>query len=265
MVVLAGVVASMVAGRAMRVVHDMAALADDWGEHDPGRRFAVGDPRDEFGELARTLDHLLDRVERAIADERRLTDEIAHELRTPLTALRGEVQLAELGGTPVPTQAVSREVDRLSAAVTAILTTARQRVEATARSPLADALHKAVGDRGVEVGPMAGLHVGLPTDVVVGIVSPLLDNAVRHAASRVWVTARPEPGRVVLQVFDDGPGFSPADVERVFEPGVTTGRGHGLGLALVLRMARAAGVQVRAVAEGRGHVEVILPQAERAS
>ena len=265
MVVLAGVVASLVAGRALRVVHEMAALADDWGEHDPGRRFDLGDPRDEFGELARTLDHLLDRVERAIADERRLTDEIAHELRTPLTALRGEVQLAELEGTPVPTQALSREVDRLNAAVTTILKTAHQRVGATARCPLGEALRRAVGDRDVELGPMTGLQVALPADVVVAIVSPLLDNAARHASSRVWVTARAEPGQVIVQVLDDGPGFSPADVERAFDPGVTTGHGHGLGLALVRRMAGAAGAQVRAVAEGRGHVEVALPQIEPGS
>ena len=265
MVVLAGGVASLVTGRALRVVHEMAALADDWGEHEPGRRFDLGDPRDEFGELGRTLDHLLDRVEGAIADERRLTDEIAHELRTPLTALRGEVQLAELSGTHLPTQAVSREVDRLNAAVTTILKTARQRVEATAGTNVADALRQAIGDREVELGPIPSVHVGLPIDVVVGILSPVLDNALRHATSRVWITARTEPGGVVLEVFDDGPGFSPADVERVFEPGVTTGHGHGLGLALVLRMARATGVQVRAIAEGCGHVEVILPRAEPAS
>lgn len=265
MVVLAGGVAWLVTGRSLRVVHEMAALADDWGEHDPGRRFDLGEPRDEFGELAQTLDHLLDRVERAIADERRLTDEIAHELRTPLTALRGEVQLAELSGSTLSIQAVSREVDRLNVAVTTILKTARQRVETTAWTSMADALHRAVGDRKVELGAIPDGHVALPLEVVVGILTPLLDNAVRHAASRVWITARSEPAWLVLEVFDDGPGFSPADVERVFEPGVTTSHGHGLGLALVLRMARAAGVQVRAIAEGRGHVEVALPRVERAS
>ena len=265
MVVLAGGVAWLVTGRALSVVHEMAALADDWGEHDPGRRFDLGEPRDEFGELAQTLDHLLDRVERALADERRLTDEIAHELRTPLTALRGEVQLAELSGSVLPTHAVSREVDRLNAAVTTILKTARRRVEANAGTSVAEALHRAVGDRKVEIDPIPDGLVGLPTDVVVAILTPLLDNAVRHATSRVWITTRSEPASVVLEVFDDGPGFSPADVERAFEPGVTTSHGPGLGLALVLRMARAAGVQVRAIADGRGHVEVALPRVERAS
>ncbi|CAM5726565.1 hypothetical protein SALBM311S_03782 [Streptomyces alboniger] len=77
-ILLAGVVAHLVVGRALRVVHEMAALADDWGHHEQGRRFDLGVPRDEFGELGRTLDRLLDRVDNALADERRLTDEIAH-------------------------------------------------------------------------------------------------------------------------------------------------------------------------------------------
>ena len=100
-ILLAGCVAHLVVRRALRVVHEMAALADDWGHHEPGRRFDLGVPRDEFGELGQTLDRLLERVDDALADERRLTDEIAHELRTPLTVLRGEAQLAQLSGEPV--------------------------------------------------------------------------------------------------------------------------------------------------------------------
>ena len=56
-ILLAGGVAHLVVRRALRVVHEMAALADDWGQHEPGRRFNLGIPRDEFGELGQTLDH----------------------------------------------------------------------------------------------------------------------------------------------------------------------------------------------------------------
>ena len=98
-IAFAGVIAYVGVNRALRVVHQMSALADEWGDHDPERRFGLGHGRDEFGKLARTFDRLLDRVADTIADERRLTDEIAHELRTPISVLRGEAQLAELSGT----------------------------------------------------------------------------------------------------------------------------------------------------------------------
>ncbi|MEU7061165.1 HAMP domain-containing sensor histidine kinase [Streptomyces sp. NPDC046197] len=264
-ILLAGGVAHLVVRRALRVVQEMAALADDWGHHEPGRRFNLGVPHDEFGELGRTLDHLLERVDNALADERRLTDEIAHELRTPLTVLRGEAQLAQLSGEPVAPEAVLSEVDRLDAAITTILRAARARTDDGTRCDLRSAARQAIGSRAVEVAFPAKVEVAVAPDVAVSLLSPLLENGLRHARSRVWVTARNQGEAVVVDVLDDGPGFDPADVERVFEAGVTGGDGYGLGLPVVRRIAASAGAEIRAIADGRGHVEVTLPAARAAT
>ncbi|MFF4398523.1 sensor histidine kinase [Streptomyces sp. NPDC001480] len=260
-ILLAGGVAHLVVRRALRVVHEMAALADDWGQHEPGRRFNLGVPRDEFGELGRTLDHLLERVDNALADERRLTDEIAHELRTPLTVLRAEAQLAQLSGESVPTEAVLSEVDRLDTAITTLLRAARARTDKGTRCDLRSAARQAIAGRAVEVAFPAKVEVAVAADVAVSLLSPLLDNGLRHAKSRVWITARDQGETIVVDVLDDGPGIDPADVDRVFEAGVTGGGGYGLGLPVVRRIAASAGVEVRAIADGRGHVEVTLPAA----
>jgi signal transduction histidine kinase len=264
-ILLAGGVAHLVVHRALRVVHEMAALADDWGHHEPGRRFNLGAPRDEFGELAQTLDRLLERVDNALADERRLTDEIAHELRTPLTVLRGEAQLAQLSGEPVVPEVVLSEVDRLNAAITTILRAARARTEEGTRCDLRSAARQAIGSRAVEVAFPAKVEVALAPDVAVSLLSPLLENSLRHAKSRVWITARSQGEAIVVDVLDDGPGFDPAEVDRVFEAGVTGGGGYGLGLPVVRRIAASAGVEVRAIADGRGHVQVTLPAAKAAT
>ncbi|MGV9887235.1 sensor histidine kinase [Streptomyces sp. NPDC003395] len=260
-ILFAGGVAHLVLRRALRVVHEMAALADDWGRHEPGRRFDLGDPRDEFGELGRTLDHLLERVETALADERRLTDEIAHELRTPLTVLRAEAQLAQLSGEPVPTEAVLSEADRLDAAITTLLRAARARTDKGTRCDLRSAARQAIAGRAVELAFPEKVEVAVAADVAVALLSPLLDNGLRHAKSRVWITARLQGEAIVVDVLDDGPGFHADDVEQVFEAGVTGGGGYGLGLPVVRRIAASAGVEVRAIADGRGHVEVTLPAA----
>ncbi|MEV7238294.1 HAMP domain-containing sensor histidine kinase [Streptomyces sp. NPDC051020] len=264
-ILLAGGVAHLVVHRALRVVHEMAALADDWGHHEPGRRFNLGVPRDEFGELGQTLDHLLERVDNALADERQLTDEIAHELRTPLTVLRAEAQLAQLSGEPVPPEAVLSEVDRLDTAITTILRAARARTDDEARCDLRSAARQAIGGRAVEVAIPAKAEVAVAPDVAVSLLSPLLENGLRHARSRVWITARNQGEAIVVDVLDDGPGFDPADVDRVFEAGVTGGDGYGLGLPVVRRIAASAGVEVRAIADCRGHVEVTLPAARAAT
>jgi signal transduction histidine kinase len=264
-VLLAGGVAHLVVRRALRVVHEMAALADDWSHHEPGRRFDLGVPRDEFGELGRTLDHLLERVDNALADERRLTDEIAHELRTPLTVLRAEAQLAQLSGEPVAPEAVLSEVDRLDAAIRTILRAARARTDEGTRCDLRSAARQAIAGRAVEVAFSAKVEVAVAADVAVSLLSPLLENGLRHARSRVWITARIQGEAIVVDVLDDGPGFDPAEVDRVFDAGVTGGGGYGLGLPVVRRIAASAGVEVRAIADGRGHVEVTLPAAGAAT
>ncbi|MCP2337316.1 sensor histidine kinase [Actinomadura rupiterrae] len=260
-IVLASAVAYLAVRRALRVVHDMAALADDWGDHEPGRRFDLGVPRDEFGELGRTLDRLLERVDTALADERRLTDEIAHELRTPMTVLRGEAQLAQLSGRDLAPDTVLREVGRLDTAVTTILGTARPGHDGGTRCDLRTAARQAIAGRSVDLAVPAGIGVAVPGELLVAVLSPLLDNGLRHAGSRLQVTARRHARSVVVEVVDDGPGFDPAQVDRVFEAGVSGGGGHGLGLAVVRRLAASAGVQVRAVAGGHGRVEVVLPAA----
>ncbi|MFI5824160.1 sensor histidine kinase [Streptomyces rishiriensis] len=258
-ILLAGGVAHLVVRRALRVVHEMARLADDWGHHEPGRRFNLGVPRDEFGELGQTLDRLLERVDNALADERRLTDEIAHELRTPLTVLRGEAQLAQLSGEPVVPEVVLSEVDRLDAAITTILRAARARTDDGTRCDLRSAARQAIGSRAVEVVFPAKVEAAVASDVAVSLLSPLLENGLRHAKSRVWITARHQGEVIVVDVLDDGPGFGPDEVDRVFEAGVTGGDGYGLGLPVARRIAASAGVEVRAIADGRGHVEVTLP------
>jgi signal transduction histidine kinase len=94
-------------------------------------------------------------------------------------------------------------------------------------------------------------------EMVAQALYPLLENGVRHAASRVDVTLAPDADRVVFAVADDGPGLPDGDV---FEPGVSTSGGAGLGLPLARRLARSCGGDVAAVRSGRGaRVELWLP------
>lgn len=94
----------------------------------------------------------------------------------------------------------------------------------------------------------------------------LVGNAVAHSpeGAEVVVTARAEPGRVLLAVTDRGEGIPPEGLARVFEPGVrlTSERpGSGLGLAIVRAIAVAHGGSVEvASAPGQGTTfTLVLP------
>jgi signal transduction histidine kinase len=102
-------------------------------------------------------------------------------------------------------------------------------------------------------------------DALARLLVNLLDNAVRHAASRVCVSVRADGGWAVLTVTDDGPGIAPEDAERAFgrfarlddarsRPGEkgAAEEGAGLGLAIVKSTAEAHGGSVSLADAGPG-------------
>jgi len=99
-----------------------------------------------------------------------------------------------------------------------------------------------------------GLAVGAEREITVDLLHPIVENACRHARSRVCLSAALIDGSCVeLVVDDDGGGVPEADLERIFEPGErgtseTDLRhdGAGLGLALARRLARSVGGEVSA-------------------
>jgi signal transduction histidine kinase len=265
--------------RALRPVAEMAATASDWSEHQLGGRFALGPPSNEISALAATLDTLLDKVSSAIRSEQRLTAELAHELRTPLTSIHGTADLLLLRDGPALTDRARDDLREISAAsrrmattVTTLLDLARTEtsVPAAATCGLAEVVEEAVAHaHGNGVRTRIEVHdvrLGLPHALAVRTVSPVVDNAVHFARSRVSVTSTVVDSSLELLVADDGPGVGAAPAEELFEPGRTSGSsgGAGLGLALSRRIARTAGGDVHlAAATGTpgGRFVVRLPLA----
>jgi signal transduction histidine kinase len=88
-------------------------------------------------------------------------------------------------------------------------------------------------------------RIAAPAGLVARAVAPLLDNAARHAAGQITVTAAEQRSNVVLTVADDGPGVPDRVRETLFDPGVTYGTGGaGLGLGIARRVARSFGADI---------------------
>jgi signal transduction histidine kinase len=84
------------------------------------------------------------------------------------------------------------------------------------------------------------------------VLRNLLDNAVRHATSRVSVEVRQIDRTAVLRIADDGPGIPVEDRNRIFDRFVRLdsdrsrqGGGAGLGLAIVAEIVAAHGATIR--------------------
>lgn len=263
-VAIAAVVAGQVATYALAPVRRMARAADAWQSHDTARRFAMGDPVDEIGELGRTLDHMLDRIASTLAGERRLTDELAHQLRTPLTVIRTEAELA--ARTPLDETAresitaIVATVERIEAEIRTILATARARATEPDHCDVRRVVDGLLGELPVPVEVTGRAEAGVPSGMLGTVLTPVLDNAGRHARSAVRVEVA-AGDRVTVTVIDDGPGIDADDVEHVFEPGWSASGGTGLGLALARRVAASLGGTVDAIPGSGGRFVVTLPNA----
>lgn len=270
LVLLGGaLIASRAVQAGLRPVADMARATEDYSEHDLSRRFGLGPARDEITGLAATLDGLLDRLQAGLQREQRLSAEIAHELRTPLSGIRAEAELA-LGSAAIAPdiqealRVIIAGTDRMNAAIDALLTAARHLAPATATCELQDAVRLALdasepnADRHVITLELARsfpqVLIAADSGFVAQTLQPLLDNAIRHAHSRVTIDAERGASGVTIAITDDGPGIAGEDLDRIFDAGFHTpgGSGSGLGLALARRLAQSIGGDVRADATQSG-------------
>jgi HAMP domain-containing protein len=75
-------------------VRSIAEVASTIGESDVSSRVPISGRDDEVSQLALTLNHMLDRIERSMHQLHTITDSLAHDLRSPLTAIRGKLEMS---------------------------------------------------------------------------------------------------------------------------------------------------------------------------
>ncbi len=270
----------LLAGKALRPVERMTSKAEQIGIDRLGERIAVPRVADEIGHLAVTLNAMLDRLERGVAEKQRLIGDASHELRTPLAVMRTELDVSlrgELSSTErAVLESVREEVDRMSRTVDNLLTLAQVdegRLELlTRRVRLVDAVAAAVRP----LTPLAEAHgvrlevdaSGHPADVEADpqrlqlVLTNLIENAIKFSPSggEVRVSAWRRRWEVGVTVTDSGPGIAADAREQVFDrffradqSRSRTVGGSGLGLSISREIAHAHGGRLWVESEeGRG-------------
>ena len=203
----------------------------------------------EVRPLVDEVNALLDGQEREIERSRGRAADLAHGLKTPLAALAADVRrLREQGQDAIARdieslgEAMGRHVDRELARARVRGTAHRKAGLSTELAPLVRSLlatlTRAPSGRRVMFDPQIadGLFVPIDRADLAEVLGNLLDNAARHAASRVRISAHAEPSGPSIVIEDDGKGIAPAERSRVVERGARLDErteGAGLGLAIV--------------------------------
>ena len=245
---------------ALRPVEAMREEANAISASEPGRRLPVPAARDEVARLADTLNEMLGRLEGAIERERTFVADASHELRTPLALLKAELELAlrrprSQAELEEALRSAAAETDRLARLAEDLLVLARSdRGELPLRReplPVPELLARVAGrygaaGRAVEVDAPEGLLVDADASRLEQALGNIVDNALRHGAGTVRLTAAARDGFVDLHVTDEGEEFPAEFLPRAFErftraDAARTGGGAGLGLAIAAMIARAHG------------------------
>ena len=208
----------------------------------------------EVERAAEAFRHMQQRLQAYVTDRTQMLGAIAHDLRTPLTRLSFRLEALD----PPARDAMARDVAEMKAMVSATMDLARsdRLVSPRQRLELGSLLDRIVEDMaltGRKVGmdePQAPLVVDGDPVALGRLFANLLDNGETYggwAKARMWQ----DGAMAVVDIDDEGPGLSPAELERVFEPFYRVERsrnretgGIGLGLSIVRTVARAHGGDV---------------------
>ena len=278
---LAGLLVWLLVRRALRpveVIRAQVAAITDTASLD--RRVAEPPVDDEVGRLAQTMNAMLDRLQRSAERQRRFVADASHELRSPLASSRAQLEVALSHPDPSGWEATAfdllSENQRMERLVNDLLFLARneeRRPRLAGAAPLdlddivlAEAARvRARGRVQVDLSRVSAGRVRGVADHLTRVVRNLLENAERHAATKVRVELSPalatgRGAQVQLVVSDDGPGVPPEHRARIFDRFIRlddartrTGEdgGSGLGLAICREIVTAHGGRIWAD-EARG-------------
>ena len=272
----------------LRLVDNLREAADsiDAGRLDE-RLPDAGD--NEVGELARSVNHLIDRLQRRSVAQAHFVADASHELATPVAGIRGYTSILREWGAEDPTvreeaiEAIDRESKRMArltgdllnllhADHGVVLKSESLDLNVLVRNRLAGVASRWI-DKDLEfAGPEdeSLMMTGDPGRIE-DVISILLDNAAKYTPEEGSIFALTECTRdtVTIQISDTGKGIPEADIPRIFDRFFRTEAsraagegGFGLGLAIAKNIIDSMGgrIEVSSIMGQGTTFTVVIPR-----
>ncbi len=252
--------------RATQPVRELSEHLENRSEHDLAPLSDTEAPQ-EIKPLIQATNHVMQKLQTLLAQQKGFVRDAAHQLRTPLTVLKLQVQSAQSGdvSSEQALQDIGHTIDRATQLVNQMLALAKVEQLSTASPTVVNDFSEVAREVALEMAPLMAARnldfeistvscpVLAPAWMLRELTRNVLDNAIRHSPmkGRLKLSTVQKEGRVVFNLQDEGPGLS-ADLQaRLFQPfsAGDTRHGSGLGLSICLGIVQSLQGEIRLVNE----------------
>jgi signal transduction histidine kinase len=254
-----GIGSWVMASRSLRPIADITAAVQQLSVERLGERVGLPTRPSDLTQMVRSLNQMLDRIEKGFRTQQRFAAEVSHELKTPISILLGEAQVLSRQ------RRTTEEYDRFVASVQSEMRALARTIESLvllARAnagfpvpftnvPLNHVIVESIrrcqplaSHREVTIVPRLLLPEGTEPEPMVhgdeellcSMLTNITLNAVQHSPPNadVHIALSTAGTEVAITVRDAGPGIPPDQADRLFEPFATARpKGSGLGMSIV--------------------------------
>lgn len=261
--ILFAVFISIMLGRTiLRRMNTIHLTAKEIMQGDLNRRIEISNNNDEFDDLSKQLNSMLDRIQQLIKGIRDVTDNIAHDLRSPLTRMRNNLEVTLLEQrSPQEYEKVLADnitdIEHLIKTFNALLSIAQTEAGSHRTSwskinlkelatdlldlysPLAESRQQSLELINGENSTITGSR-----DLLAQSFGNLIENAIKYTAAggHIKLIIKTTKDWLEFTVEDNGSGIAENETKRVLEKFVRLESsrhtpGNGLGLSLVSAVA----------------------------
>ncbi len=218
--------------------------------------------KDEVAALGRDFDHMTERLQKAMQEQKRLIKDVSHELRTPLARLQIALALARQRSNGIVDQELDRikqAADYLNDIITDILTLPVQGQDSWVLDDVLDLVsllqilienyQTDAQEKNIQIQFKCTLEEALVSthgNMLVGVFENTLRNALLYTPANaeicVQINETGDGEYYRIDIIDQGPGVPDDALESIFQPFYRTDEararesgGYGLGLAIAQR------------------------------
>ena len=248
----------LMAGHVLKPLKELSSAIEEISGNDLSNRVEIQGRQDEIGRLARSFNHMMDKVSASFERQKRFSASAAHELKTPLATILVNLEVLELDGKTSPDRMekvltiVKANTERMIRLVEDLMRLTSDKdhemeeevelseVFAITLDELSPLIRKK--DLTVSIEKTPDISLTGSRVMLYRVMSNLLENAAkynREHGSISIVTGRDDNG-VTVKIEDTGIGIPEEALPHIFEPFYRVDQsrsravgGAGLGLPLV--------------------------------